>query len=81
MPKITAKMTIDLTIMIQVASTNWTSARRRRDQAGISLSFVISTRTGPLFEQLVGVALGDTLGQEADALGDSLLDLHDAPRR
>ena len=26
MPKITAKITSDLTIMIQVASTNWVSA-------------------------------------------------------
>ena len=47
MPKITAKITSDLTIMIQVASTNWVSA------SGASLGdlgdLLISTATGPPF--------------------------------
>ena len=47
MPKITAKITIDLTIMIQVASTNCVSAIGRRSRRDLASSFSISTRTGP----------------------------------
>ena len=71
MPKITAKITSDLTIMIQVASTNWVSASGSISAAS---TFVDLDADRAAVEQRVGVAVGDALGQEADALGDALLD-------
>ena len=61
MPKITAKITSDLTTMIQVASTNWVSASGSIRRLAELLDLDADRAA---VEQGVGVAVGDALGRK-----------------